>query len=421
MDFREAVLQSLNSAHKQFSPYKLLYEQLTHLPLNRPIYVFALGKAAYQMAEAVLYHADQEGFIRIVGGLVIVPYGHAKKPLKNLTILEAAHPIPDEKSLEAGTAALHFLQNLKETDILLVLLSGGGSSLMEKPMPGVSMEELIRINKELLSSGVDIEVVNTERKKISALKGGKLLKHVRSKVLFIYAMSDVPGDKPKYISSNPFLPDAEFADDKMSQDSFHRFDALTSHRHMPQDKAIVYKIIANNRSFCEVFKNCALEFFQNLNSDRIHVISTELKGESVKAGREIADLARLIDRERTKGFSSFKTPCMLVFGGETFVNVRGSGVGGRCTELALAAAEGLAELSYCSLMAYATDGKDGFCDAAGAIVNNFTKQALQDKGIEIAACLENNDSYTALHAIDATIPSEFTGINVNDMVVLYIQ
>jgi glycerate 2-kinase len=313
------------------------------------------------------------------------------------------------------------MQHLNVNDILLVLLSGGGSSLMEKAFPGVKPEDIINKTTELLKNGASIEVINTERKKLSAVKGGKLLRYIRCKILFVYAMSDVLGDKPKYIASNPFLPDAEMADDRMSVDNFHRFDRLTSSRHMPQDKALIYKIVANNHAFCDLMKSSGLEFFTTLRADSIHVISTTLSGEAAKAGREIADLANLIDRQRDKGHSSFKTPCLLVFGGETIVSVTGDGVGGRCTELALAAVEGIANLKCCALMAYATDGKDGFCDAAGAIVDNTSKAALQEAGIDIKAHLANNDSYTALNAIGATIPSEHTGINVNDIVLLYVE
>jgi glycerate 2-kinase len=421
MILRDALLQTINSARREFSPYKLLYEQLVHLPLNRPIYVYALGKAAYQMTEAVLFHAQQEQFIRIMGGLVITHYGNVKEPLPRIAIMEAGHPIPDDNSLAAGVATINFLHKLNENDILLVLLSGGGSALMEKPAEGVSFEQIVNTTRDLLKNGANIETINDVRKKLSAVKGGKLLRHIRSKFIFIYAMSDVPGDKPKYIASNPFLPDAEKTEDKMSVENFHRFDRLTSRRSLPMDKAIVYKIIANNHAFCEVVKSASLEFFRNLQADRVHLISTDLSGEASKTGREIADLAGLIDKQRGKGHASFETPCLLVFGGETFVNVVGTGVGGRCTELALAAVEGLSALNNCALLAYATDGKDGLCEAAGAIVDSHSKQALLDKGIDIKASLANNDSYTSLKEIGAIIPNEFTGINVNDIVLLYVH
>ena len=421
MDVRTALLQTIHTASRKFSPYNLLTEQLIHLPFNRPIYIFALGKAAYQMTEAVLNHAKHEQFIRIMGGLVITRQGYVKGPLDKMKIIQSGHPLPNEQSFEAGEEAIRFLSNLKETDILLVLLSGGGSAMMEKPEQGFTREDIISRTEELLKNGSNIEVINTERKKMSAIKGGKLYSYIKSKFIFIYAMSDVPGDKPKYICSNPFLPDVEKAEEKMSLDNFHRYDGLTSSRFIPHDKAIVYKVIANNNAYCDHLRTSALEFFPNLQFDRIHIISTDLAGEAVKTGREIADMALFINNQKTKGFTSFRTPCLLIFGGETYVNVRGKGVGGRCTELALAAAEGLARLQNVTLAAYATDGQDGFCEAAGAVVDNHTYQALLDKGINVSDCLDDNDSYTALKAVDAIIPNELTGINVNDVVLLFVM
>lgn len=421
MDLKENLLNIINKTKERFSPYKLLYPQLSVLPINRPIYILALGKAAYQMAKAVVSYTKEEPFIRIAGGLIITKYGNAEEPLKGMNIIEASHPYPDENSIKAADAAIEFLSKLKAEDILLVLLSGGGSALMEKPIEGSSLEAINQRTEILLKSGANIEQINTERKKMSAVKGGKLLKYIKSRMIFIYAMSDVPGDKPKYICSNPFLPDAEKAEDEMGSEAFHRFDNLTAKRYRPTDKAITYKIIGNNRTFCDTLREVALEVTPALQVDRIHIISTDLSGSSIKAGAEISGLAKFIDKQRGKGFSAFRTPCLLIFGGETSVKVQGEGKGGRCTELALAAAAGLHGLANCALLTYATDGCDYICEAAGAVVDCNAKKALVEKGIDLDAHLAANDSYTALNAIGAIIPGERTGINVNDVVLLYIQ
>jgi hydroxypyruvate reductase len=420
MDLKAALQKTIISARGNYTPYKLLHEHLSHLPMNRPIYIFALGKAACQMTEAVLLYARQEQFIRIMGGLVITRYGNVQKPLERMTIIESGHPLPDENSFRAGEEAIRFLQKLKEDDILLVLLSGGGSALMEKPAEGYSREDIISRTSELLKDGSGIETINTERKKMSALKGGKLYNHIRSKVVFIYAMSDVPGDKPRYIASNPFLPDAEKSDDKLSPDTFHRYDGFSSSRLGRKDKAVVYQIAGNNNGFCEQLKVAALEFLPGLQFDKVHIISTDLAGEAATTGKEIADLAKLINKQRNKGFTAFKTPCLLIFGGETYVNVKGGGKGGRCTELALAAVEELAQVPNSALIAFATDGQDGFCDASGAVIDSQTYEQMKQKGIDIGDSLEENDSYTALKAVDAILPAEVTGMNVNDVVMLYI-
>jgi glycerate 2-kinase len=421
MDMRDTLLHIIRETKQQFVPYNILYEQLVHLPFNRPIYVFSLGKAGYQMAEAVLLHAAREEFIRIKGGLVITKYGTAKAPLDNMTIIEASHLNPDANSLQAGDTAIEFLEKLKEDDILLVLMSGGGTALMEKLADGISLDDYKSRLQSLVNSGAGIEEIETERKKMSQVKGGKLYNHIKSKNIFIYSISDIPGDIPKYIASNPFLPDVEKAEIGMSAESFHRYDDLTSERFVQREKSVVYKIVANNHSFCELFRDTALKTIQDFKADMLHVITTELTGFADKNGREIAELAQKINQERDKNYANYQVPCLVIFGGQTSLDKRGSGVGGRCTELALAAVEGISELENCAMLTYATDGLDGVPEAAGAIIDNNTKQALMEKGISLHETLHNNDSFTALKAVDAIVPGEYTGINVNDVVVLYIR
>lgn len=421
MEIKTVLYEVVKKARNNFSLYKLLSPLLEHLPYNKPIYVFALGKAAYSMAEATIQYTAEEPFIRIMETLVITQHGNVKGNLPKTTFVESSHPVPGQDSLLAAETAIRFLNKLKPTDILLVLLSGGGSALMEKPVEGVTMEELIAKTEQLLLDGSNIEDLNTERKKLSAVKGGKLLNHIKCNSMFIFAMSDVPGDKPKYIASNPFLPDAEKSEDTLGVDSFRRFDGMGQKRLSGTEKAIVYKIVANNMAFREYIREAALELMPTLQSDRIHLISTDIAGEAVYAAKEIVKIADLIIKQKGRGFTAFKTPCLLVFGGETNVTVRGKGIGGRCTELALAAADGLSTLSNCYLLTYATDGRDGFCDASGAVVDCNTKNALQEKGIDLAAYLDDNDSYTALKVINAIIPAEHTGINLNDVVLLYVH
>lgn len=420
MEPKDSLLEILKQTKQSFSPLNLLYEQVVHLPFNRPIYIMALGKAAYQMAKAVLIHAEREEYIRIKGGLIITKYGMAGEPMPNFTIIESSHIMPDENSLKAGEAAIDFLKSLAEDDILLVLMSGGGTNLMEKPEDGISPEEFNQKISGLIKSGAELEEVDAERKKMSAVKGGKLLQYILPNHIYIYAMSDIPGDRPKFICSNPFLPDVEEADDMMSAESFHRFDNLTTDKFTPRDKALTYKIIANNKAFCETLRDTAFKVIPEIKADMLHLVSSELEGEAAKQGRDIAELAIKINKERDSGYAAFQTPCMLIFGGLTNIESTGSGVGGRCNELALAAVEGLAEVPNCILLTYATDGLDGIPESAGAIVDNNTKQALLDKGIDISAALQKHDSFTALKAVDSIIPGEYTGINVNDIALLYI-
>lgn len=421
MDLKETLSELVRQSLHRFSPYNLLYEQLAQLPFNRPIYIFALGMAAYQMTEAVLYHAEQEDFIRIAGGLVITHYGNVKKPLDKISIIEANPYEPDENSLKAGDAAIEFLQKISEKDILLVLLSGGGSNLMEKPAEGFTLAAIKNRIKTLIQRGVGIDEIDRERKKISALKGGKLLQYIKARDINIYAMSNVPGDVPKYIASNPFHPDAEIAIEELGADSFYRFDNLTRDKFIAQDHAIIYKIIANNQAFCDAIRKTAVDTIPLLEADLLHVIITGLSGEAAKNGQEIANLARLIEKQEGSGIAAFATPCLLIFGGETFVGGGQKGSGGSCVELALAAVEGISSLLSCALLAFSTKGRDGFCEGAGAVIDNNSKKALEEKGIKINDYLYKHESFNALKAIDAIIPVENTGVSVNDVVLLYIQ
>lgn len=421
MALKETLLELVRQSLQRFSPYNLLYEQLAQLPFNRPIYIFALGTAAYQMTEAVLYHAEQEEFIRIGGGLVITHYGNVKKPLKNIKTMEANHFEPDENSLKAGQAAIDFLSKISETDILLVLLSGGGSNLMEKPAEGFSLEDIKTRVKELNIRGASMEELESERKKMSALKGGKLLQHLKVKDISIYAMSNVPGDAPKYIASNPFHPDAEVTIDELASENFYRFDNLTRDKFVAKDHNIIYKIIANNQAFCDTVRKTAADTIPLLEADLLHVIMTGLSGEALKNGLEIGNLARLIEKQEGTGIAAFSTPCLLIFGGETYVSGGRKESGGSCTELALAAVEGISSLLNCALLAYNTKGRDGWTEGAGAVIDNHTKHELISKGIKIKDALQKHDSYNALKAINAIIPMENTGTSVNEIVLLYIQ
>jgi glycerate 2-kinase len=423
MNLKETLYKIIKQSMERFTPYSLLYEQLMHLPFNRPIYIFALGTAAYEMTEAVLYHASQEDYIRISGGLIITRYGNDKGLFKNMQVIEANHLVADENSLKAGEAAIEFLQTLNENDILLVLLSGGGSCLMEKPAGDFSLEQMNNVIQELYNQGADINRIDAARKQMSELKGGKLSQYVKAIEIYIYAMSDIPNDIPKYISSNPFYLDAEEATDEIGLD-YHRFDNLTSDKFITQHKAIVYKIIANNRTFCETVRQTAIDILPFLNADLIHVVPYELSGESAANGREISHIAQVIEKQErveSNGIKGVVTPCLLIFGGITSANVVGKGNVGRCTEFALAAIEGISDLMNCSLLVYNTSGTEIFYDVAGAYVDTNSKQALLDKGIDLNSCLEKHDSFAALQSIDAIIPGENSTLNVNEIALLYIQ
>jgi hydroxypyruvate reductase len=398
MEKRALVLDILNKTKERLAPKVLLEPYLTRLPFNRPIHIFALGKAAYHMTEAVLSYAKRFPDLQIENGLVITRYDHTGESLPGISIIQSGHPYPDANSILAGKTAISYLKNLPSSDFLLVLLSGGGSSLIEKPTTDYTLKDIIRVTRDLMERGSDIEALNAERKKMSDIKGGKLLQHVNTRDIAILAMSDVPGDKAEIIASNPFVPEG-FTDDRHT---------------------LSYAIIANNHTFCEGLAASAKEMLPDIRDNMVQILSTDLRGEAAKAGIEISRLAQFILKQQQSGLSSFRIPCFLIFGGETTVTVKGGGVGGRCCELALSAADAISGLKNVIVLAYATDGSDGVAKASGAMVDGETKSLLSEYGLSLSAYLDNNDSYTALNAVQAVLPAAPTGINLNDVVILYI-
>lgn len=421
MNMKETLYRVMKKSMEQFTPYSLLYEQLLHLPFNRPIYIFSLGTAAYEMAEAVLYHASLDDFIRIKEGLIITRYGNNKGPIDKMQILEANHLYPDESSLAAGEAAIEFLKKLQENDILIVLLSGGGSALIEKPVVGIDLDEFNKRIQDLYNAGAGIEEIERARKNMSEIKGGKLQQYINAKEIHIYAMSDIPGDIPRYIASNPFDLDSEETIDEMGVDNYHRFDNLTSNSFVQQHKAMIYKIVANNRNFLDTVRKIAIDMLDFLEADSIFIVPQELSGEAQCNGRDIVDFAGKIERHEHEEITNLSTPCLLIFGGIISANVAGRGNVGRTAELAMAAVEGLSGMTNASVLVYNTSGVEIFYDTAGAFVDTTTKQTLQDKGISVKEALEKHQCYDALKAIDSVLPGENSTLNVNEVVLVYVQ
>jgi len=373
--------------------------------------LLAVGKAAWTMANAALESLAERG-IPLAGGLVITKHGHSRGPLPPLAIREAGHPVPDAASFAATAEAVALARSLQEGDTLLFLLSGGGSALFEQPL--IEPEELFSITDRLLASGADIVAINTVRKRLSAVKGGRFAALCAPARVFSVVLSDVLGDPLDMIASGPCAVDSSTAEQAL---------AVVEHVRLPlSDKALALlrqetpkellnvesHVVGSVRLLCEAAADTAATL-----GYAPHVLTTTLNCNAADAGRFLAALAR---EQSGRG-----RRLALIAGGETTVRLQGTGKGGRNQELALAAALELAGLPGVLLFSLGSDGTDGPTDAAGGLVTGDTAARIAAAGISPAAALRQNDSYHALAAADALLLTGPTGTNLNDLTVLLID
>ena len=361
----------------------------------------AAGKAAWQMAKAAVDTLGQ-----VDGGVVITKYGHVIGEIPGVVCCEAGHPVPDENSFAAAEKALELVRNRSAGDTVIFLLSGGGSALFELPrIPG---EELQDITRQLLASGADIVEMNTIRKRLSAVKGGRFaLACAPAKVLSI-VLSDILGDPLDMIASGPACPDSSTCEQaraiaakydlKLSPDAEKLLDEET-----PKTlQNVETHVNGSVRELCAAAAAAA----QKLGYDPI-ILTDQLCCEAREAGSFLASIL--------KSHAQSGRSLAFIAGGETVVHLTGHGLGGRNQELALAAAPGIAGIPGAALFSVGSDGTDGPTDAAGGYVDGETCAALAERGISVFDVLRDNDAYHALQAVSGLIVTGPTGTNVNDV------
>ncbi|MGI6403566.1 MAG: glycerate kinase type-2 family protein [Oscillospiraceae bacterium] len=375
------------------------------------IHLVAIGKAAWNMAKAAY---DELGE-RIRQGVVITKYEHSQGPIPNMEIVEAGHPLSDENTLRGTKLAIDLAKGLGEQDELLFLISGGGSALFELPLPGVTLDDIIDINSQLLASGADIVEINMIRKRLSSVKAGRFAQIAAPAKVFTVVLSDVLGDRLDSIASGPAAPDlSTVADAKRVVEKYKLKISDTMEKLLeeetPKSTDNVETVITGSVS---TLCHAAAEIARELGYSP-HILTSNLNCEAREAGRMAASLAAQIN----SGADSFQSPCALILGGETVVHIKGKGKGGRNQELALAAAEGIAGTDDVIIFSFGSDGTDGPTDAAGGMVDGSTLSKLKEKGLDLHKVLDENDSYHALKAIDGLIVTGPTGTNVNDIAVI---
>ena len=370
--------------------------------------LIAIGKAAWSMANAACNILGD----RIDDGVVITKYNHVKGNLPYIRIYEAGHPVPDANSFIATEQAIKLVQGLSSNDTVLFLISGGGSALFEKPL--IPNEMLENLTKQLLASGTNIVEMNTIRKRLSAVKGGKFAKLCEPANVFSVVLSDIIGDPLDMIASGPAYPDQSTCE--QAREIFRRYeialpkeiDELLMIEPPHELHNVTTEITGSVTQLCEAAKRKCEEL-----GYEPFVLTSSLCCEAREAGSFLSSIAQQ--------YNQSKKSLAFIAGGETVVHIKGNGLGGRNQELALASAVGIANLQDVAIFSIGSDGTDGPTDAAGGYVDTNTQRVLEEKGISIFHTLEQNNAYYALQECGGLIMTGPTGTNVNDLSVLLIK
>ena len=387
-------------------PDRAVERALAGMAFPGRVYVVAAGKAAWQMSRAAVECLNMP-----VSGVCVTKYGHVMGPIEGIECIEAGHPVPDENSFRGTERVLELTRDLCERDTVLFLLSGGGSALFEKPLiPGEALQD---ITNQLLASGADIVKINTIRKRLSAVKGGKFAQWCAPARIEAVVLSDILGDPLDMIASGPAAADSSTCADALAIAA--EYDLKLSEQAMDCLKTETPKSLSNVRTqvIGSVRQLCAAaeEKCRELGYETVFLTDL-LSCEAREAGAFLAAIAR----------SHAGTGKKLAFlaGGETVVHLTGKGLGGRNQEIALGAAQGLAGLKAC-VISVGSDGTDGPTDAAGGYADGDTLAELAQKGLTPAAVLRENDAYHALKAVHNLIFTGPTGTNVNDIAVALVN
>ena len=372
------------------------------------VLLVAAGKAAWQMAKA----ANDCLGDRIEAGVVVTKYDHVKGPIANYICCEAGHPVPDENSFAGTQKALDLVSDLTAEDTVLFLLSGGGSALFEKPLiPGEVLQD---VTGQLLACGADIVEMNTIRKRLSAVKGGRFAQLCAPAKVFAIVLSDILGDPLDMIASGPACPDGSTCEQavaiaqkyglKLSEEVWQLLRQET-----PKELFnVTTRINGSVRELCVAASAACRE----LGYEPV-LLTDQLCCQAKEAGSFLASIL--------KTYAGARKPMAFIAGGETVVQLTGKGKGGRNQELALAAAAGIDSIPGTAVFSVGSDGTDGPTDAAGGYVDYETAAALNAQGIEIDKVLQNNDAYHALEKAGGLVITGPTGTNVNDVAVALLN
>ena len=436
---RKAALEALESALEAANPKAIVESRLTvegkilkigkrgfDLGKFKNVFVVGGGKASGKMAEALESVLGE----KITRGIVNVP--NDSEPYKTLRIElhKSSHPIPDEAGVKGTQEMLAIASQAEEDDLIICLISGGGSSLMPLPRGEISLSDKQMVTNELLKSGATIKEINTVRKHISDFKGGWLAQKAYPATIVNLVLSDVIGDPVEFIASGPTVPDSTTFSDSIAVLRRHGLwkktpqsvkalldkgqEGLIAETPKPGAKAfrrVFNVIIGNNRlATSAAHKSLQSSGFKSL------ILSSVLEGEAKQVGTVLASVAEEV---MTSG-NPLPRPCGIIAGGETTVAVFGKGKGGRNQEIALSAALKIIGKDGVAIASFSTDGTDGPTDAAGALVDGNTIARSSEQRLDARSFLDNNDSYNFFSKLGDLIFTGPTGTNVNDVSVVII-
>jgi hydroxypyruvate reductase len=415
---RQLLEEMFRRAVAQAQPALAIPANLPDRPKGRTIVVGA-GKASAQMAKAL-----EQAWDGPLSGLVVTRYGYGE-PCARIEIVEAAHPVPDEAGSVAARRIMQMVEGLSPDDLVIALISGGGSALLPAPAPGLTFEDEQIMNRLLLASGAPIGVMNLLRNQFSTIKGGRLAALCAPARVATLVVSDVPGDDPALVASGPTLPLAgtrELA--RQYADLYHlelpaRVRALLDGNEnlAPEANDPVFarnsvRIVASAALSLEAAARVAAEA-----GVQPSILSDSIEGEA----RDVALVHAALAREIAVRNRPFTKPAVLLSGGETTVTLRGTGRGGRNAEFLLALAIAIDGVPGVTALAADTDGIDGSENNAGAFADGTTAIRLRQAGIDPLAALANNDAYTAFSAIGDLLVTGPTGTNVNDFRAIIVR
>ena len=408
-NLRKDADRIINRAIKESLPDSAVRKALQEFPETKgKVVLIAVGKAAWQMADAAYSFLGN----RISGGVVVTKYDHSKGRIGNLEIYEGGHPVPDENSYRGTSAAIKAVEGLGEEDIVLFLVSGGGSALFEKPL--IPSSDMARLTSELLASGASITEMNTIRKRMSAVKGGKFALLCKPAKVFSIVLSDIIGDPLDMIASGPAYPDSSTREEAEAIAEAYGLTLTDEMKKLLAEETpksldnVETHVTGSVRELCASASRAAEEL-----GYKSFVITSYLSCIAREAGVMMADIA--MHNKDSKESLAF------IMGGETVVKLTGKGKGGRNQELALSAAPLLSSVENAAVFSVGSDGTDGPTDAAGGYVDSDTLSILKAKGIDVQKVLEDNDAYHALEKCGGLVITGPTGTNVNDVSVLLIK
>ncbi len=414
-ELRHDAKQIIDEAIASVRPDEAVRRALSNIVFSEHVYIVSIGKAGWQMAKAAVDFL-QENKISYEKGIVVTKYDHVMGQLPGMTCFEAGHPVPDENSFLGTEAVLSMVKDLTEEDMVLFLVSGGGSALFENPK--ISGEELSDITKQLLACGADIVEMNTIRKRLSEVKGGRFALACMPATVETVVLSDIVGDPMDMIASGPAYPDASTcADAKEIVEKYQLHLSPDAKKCLEEEtpkelKNVHTQIIGSVRQLCKAAEKVCQEL-----GFETKILADDVTSEARDVGR---DLAKQILSEKDLAKASGKKRIALIAGGETVVHLEGSGLGGRNQEVAFSAMKEIDGQPDIAIFSVGSDGTDGPTDAAGGYVDGDSYAALEKAGLSYEKVLQDNDCYHGLKAIDGLVITGPTGTNVNDFwVALY--